>query len=105
MIIPLSDSLMTKADRLRLESFAAHLVAHGCAARWNWQRSRGLDMTLQLYKAWTDREPMVYFRRSRANRAFCARDAGGRIIAQGELPHVLAVVDRFARLYGDTFRA
>jgi hypothetical protein len=105
MIIALSDSVMTKADRLRLESFAAHLVAHGCAARWDWQRKRGLDLTLHLYKGRTDREPMVYFRRSRTDRAFCARDAGGRIIAQGDLPHVLTVVDRFARLYGDTFRA
>lgn len=105
MIIALSDNVMSKADRLRLESFAAHLVAHGCAARWDWERRRGLDMTLQLYKGRGDDEPMVYFRRSRADRAFFARDSAGRVIAQGDLPHVLTVVDRFARLYGDAFRA
>jgi hypothetical protein len=105
MIIALADNVMSRADRMRLESFAAHLVAHGFAARWDWRRKRGLDMTLQLYKGRTDDEPMVCFRHSRANRAFCARDAAGRIIAQGELPHVLTIVDRFARMYGDMFRA
>lgn len=105
MIVVLADGSMTRADRQRLESFASHLVARGCAARWSWHGRSGHDMTLQLYKGRGDSDPMVYFRRSRAKRAFCARDAAGRVIAQGDLPHVLTVVDRFARLWAEIYSA
>jgi hypothetical protein len=104
MIIALADNSLGKTDRLRLESFATHLVAHGLATRWHWQRKRGLDMTLHVYKG-SGEEPMFFLNRSRANRAFFAKDAAGRIIAQGALPHVLAIADRFARGYGRQFHA
>ena len=104
MILLLADTSIGKPDRLRLESFAAHLVAHGWASRWQWQRKRGLAMTLHVYKG-SGEQPLFFLNRSRADRAFFAKDSAGRIIAQGPLPHVLAVANRFARGYGRELKA
>ena len=104
MIIALPDSSIGRTDRLRLESFATRLVAHGWATRWHWRRTGGFGMTLQIFKGHAE-DPLFSLNRSRANRAFFAKDAAGGIIAQGALPHVLAMADRFARGYGRELHA
>ena len=105
MIIALPDSFIGKADQVRLESFAAHLIAHGWASRWYWNRQPGPDMALHVYKRRCDERPMLCLIRSRINRAFCAKDAAGNTIAEGELRYVMRVVDTRVRVRDTTFRA
>jgi hypothetical protein len=105
MIIALPENFIGKHDQVRLESFAARLVARGFAARWHWDRERGVDTALRVFKGRADAQPMFCFQRNCRDHTFFARDASGRLIAEGALPHVLTIVDKFAKTQGNHIRA
>jgi hypothetical protein len=96
-IVSLPDNFIGKDDEQRLESFGAHLIAHGFATRWHWTRERGIDVAFEILKGGAHERLLVYFERDRERDAFRAKDGGGTLVAEGTLDHVMAVVDRYAR--------
>lgn len=96
-VVTLPRNFIGKEDELRLESFGARLIAHGWAARWHWNRDRGFDVAFEIFTGGTDPRLWVAVVRDRDKDVFAAKDAAGRIVANGTLDHVMAVVDRLAQ--------
>jgi hypothetical protein len=97
-IINLPSDFIGKEDEQRLESFASHLIAHGRATRWHWNRKSGIDVAFEVFRGGADEELLVTIKRDRKEDAFHARDGNGRDLAHGTLDHVMAVIDRAAAL-------
>jgi hypothetical protein len=96
-IVDLPDDFIGKEDEARLESFGAHLIAHGWATRWHWNRDHGIDLAFELFRGGSDERLMLAIRRDRAKDAFYVCDADGGRVDEGKLEHVMAVADSMAR--------
>lgn len=96
-IVNLPENFIGKEDELRLESFGAHLISHGCATRWHWSRERGIDVAFEIFTGGAHERLMLYIVRDRKRDAFVAKDPEGAAVVEGALDHVMAVVDRLAR--------
>lgn len=96
-IVELPDDFIGKEDEARIESFGAHLIAHGCATRWHWNREHGVDVGFELFRGGPDEELLFAIKRDRANDVFYVLDAAGKRVEEGKLDHIMAVVDALAR--------
>lgn len=96
-IVNLPKNFIGKEDELRLESFGAHLISHGCATRWHWSRERGIDVAFEIFAGGAKERLMWYIVRDSKRDAFIAQDPEGAAVVEGALDHVMAVVDRLAR--------
>lgn len=96
-IVNLPNNFIGKEDEQRLESFGARLIGHGWASRWHWNRERGFDIAFEIFVGGSQERLMATIARDRERDTFLARSAGGRLLAEGALEHVMAVVDRMAR--------
>ena len=100
-IIRLADNIISKEDREQLQSFGGHVIAHGRATRWHWNKN-GDDDVFDIYRGGADEELAVSISRNRKLDAFYATDASGKVIATGVLDHVMAELDQyFIRLHGE----
>lgn len=101
-IIRLADNLISKEDREQLQSFGGHIIAHGRATRWHWDRNDKGDDVFEIYRGGADEALAARITRNRKLDAFYAHDAGGKVITAGMLDHVMAELDRyFMRLHGE----
>ena len=96
-VIELPDDFIGKEDEARLESFGAHLVGHGWATRWHWNRDHGIDLAFEVFRGGSNEELFLAIRRDRAKDVFYVCDAVGRRVEEGKLEHVMAVADSMAR--------
>lgn len=96
-VVRLPDDFIGKEDEVKLESFGAHLIARGAATRWQWLRSGGFDVELEILRGGRDEELLARIGRDRSRRVFYAIDAWDQRIAEGPLDRVMAVVDAVAR--------
>ncbi|HEU4618562.1 MAG TPA: hypothetical protein VFV10_10995 [Gammaproteobacteria bacterium] len=96
-IVNLPANFIGKDDEQRLESFGGHLIAHGCATRWHWNREGGIDVAFDVFRGGSEERLFVSISRDRQHDKFIARNARGRLVADGPLDHVMAVVDKLAR--------
>ena len=100
-IIRLPDNFIGKEDREKLESFAAHTIAHGRATRWQWDKDSDGGDIFEIYPVGADNRQTVRINRNRERDRFCARDADYSI-ASGALEHVFAELELyFVRLKGE----
>lgn len=93
-IIRLPDNFIGKEDHERLESFGAHMIAHGRATRWHWDKDTDGDDVFEIYRGGADEVLIVRINRDREKDTFRAEDAAGHAIASGALDHVMAIVDQ-----------
>lgn len=101
-VVELPENFIGVEDAERLESFGAHLIAHGRATRWHWNREHGIDVAFEIFRGGPHEELMFAIRRDRDKDAFYVTDSSGRVVEEGSLDHVMAVVDSAARAaYGD----
>jgi hypothetical protein len=96
-IVNLPENFIGKDDEQRLESFGGHLIAHGRATRWHWNRERGIDVAFEIFAGGARERLLMFIVRDREHDKFVAHDGGGGFIAEGALDHVMAVVDKLAR--------
>lgn len=96
-IVNLPENFIGKDDESRLESFGAHLIAHGRATRWHWNREHGIDVSFEILAGGRKERLVVSVVRDRERDRFIARDPGGSVLAEGPLDHVMAVVDKLGR--------
>lgn len=96
-VVRLPNDFIGKAEEVKLESFGAHLIAHGAATRWHWRRSNGFDVEFEVFRGGSDEELLVRISRDKSRSTFHAVDASGGRVAQGSLEHVMTVVDSIAR--------
>ncbi len=102
-IIELPRNFIGKEDKERLESFGGHLIAHGRATRWHWNRNGAGDDLFEIYTGGPDERLSARVNRDRDLDAFCAAEASGRLIVAGPLDHVMAALDEhFTRLHQET---
>ena len=85
-----------KEDEARLESFASHLIACGFATRWHWERSRGFDVSMELYRGGANEELIASIRRDSSRDLYYAKDASGRRIVEGSLDRIMLTLDAVA---------
>ncbi len=87
-----------KEDQAKLESFAAHLIAHGWATRWHWLESEGVDVEFLIYGGGgPGEELMARIARDSARDIFHAENALGRRLGEGALEAVMTAVHQAAR--------
>lgn len=100
-IITLPDNFIGKEDREKLESIAAHTIAHGRATHWQWSKDAdGVD-NFEIYPVGADNRRTVRICRNRELDRFCDRDAA-HSIASGALEHVFAALELyFMHLHGE----
>lgn len=101
-IITLPDNFIGKEDGEKLESFAAHTIAHGRATRWHWVKYADGNDSFEIYPIGADKRLTVRINRNREMDTFFARDAAEVSIASGVLEHVFAVLEAyFSRLHSE----
>lgn len=93
-VIHLPDNFIGKVDREKLESFGAHLIAHGRATRWHWGKDAAGADVFEIYKGGPREALVARIRRDRPLDMFRAEDASGGLIVAGNLEHLMAVLDR-----------
>ena len=96
-IVNLPPNFIGKDDEQRLESFGAHLIAHGWATRWRWNREHGIDVAFDLFIGGAQERLFVSISRDSGHDKFIAQNARGGVLDDGPLDHVMAVVDKLAR--------
>jgi hypothetical protein len=97
-VLHLPEDFIGNEDRTKLESFAAHLIAHGRATRWHWIETGGVAVALQIFSGGARAEKlMVRIARDRTDDCFYAEDAAGARLADGRLEAIMTVIDSFAR--------
>lgn len=96
-VVKLPDEFIGKDDEARLESFGAHLIAHGIATRWHWRRLRGIDVAFEIYRGGAEEELFVSIKRDRRNGVFTVKDGYGRLIDAGTLERIMTTIDAQAR--------
>lgn len=89
-IFRLPENFIGKEDRLKLESFGGHEIAHGRATRWHWARDEHGDDVFQIYRGGADEALAYEIGRDRKRDAFRVRDRRGREVLAGDLEHVMA---------------
>ncbi len=99
-IVNLPENFIGKEDEQRLESFGAHLISHGRATRWHWNRQRGIDVAFEIFTGGPHERLLVAIVRDREHDRFAAKDGRGRIIAEGSLDHVMALLDKHSASAG-----
>lgn len=101
-VVELPENFIGVEDAEKLESFGAHLISHGRATRWHWNREHGIDVAFEILRGGGDEELAFAIRRDREKDEFYVTDAAGRLVEAGTLDHVMAVVDGIARTqHGD----
>lgn len=102
-IVELPENFIGVEDAEKLESFGAHLISHGRATRWHWNREKGIDVAFEIFRGGADEELMFSIKRNRDKDAFYVTQASGELVDEGTLDHVMAVVDAMARAaHGDS---
>lgn len=96
-LVRLPRDFISKTDESKLESFGAHLIAHGAATRWHWQRSNGIDTAFSIYRGGPNEELLVDIARDSSRDVYYATDADGKTLTKGSLEAVMTVVDAMAR--------
>ena len=101
-IIQIPDNFIGLHDREKLESFGGHSIAHGRATRWHWGQDEEGDSVFEIYRGGADELFSARINRDRKLDAFCAHDERDRLIASGELDHVLAELELYLmKLHGE----
>ncbi len=101
-VVELPENFIGVEDSEKLESFGAHLISHGRATRWHWNRESGIDVAFDIFRGGPHEELMFSIKRDRGKDAFYITDASGKVVDEGPLDHVMAVVDTIARTtFGD----
>ncbi len=100
-IVNLPENFIGKEDEQRLESFGAHLISHGRATRWHWNRQRGINVAFEVFTGGAHERLLVGIVRDRKHDRFVAQDAGGRVVADGSLDHIMTLVDKHASSAND----
>lgn len=99
-VIKLPDAYFSKEDEQRLESFGAHLIAHGKATRWRWVRKNGIDVAFNVYRGGPDEVLMFSFSRDREREGergyYLLTDATGRTLEKGKLERLMFTADLLA---------
>ncbi|MGA8262659.1 MAG: hypothetical protein WB783_20845 [Arenicellales bacterium] len=93
-IVRLADNFIGKEDRLKLESFGGHSIAHGRATRWHWSTDEHGGDVFEIYRGGADEELAYRVSRDRREDVFRLCDAGRRELLSGELEHVLAGLEQ-----------
>jgi hypothetical protein len=98
-VIWLPRDFIGKEDEARLESFGGHLIAHGSASRWHWERSAGIDLAFLIFahEVGGDEQLRAKIGRDSGAHSYFAEDDTGRIFARGHLEAVMTVVDQTIR--------
>lgn len=96
-VVELPENFIGVEDAEKLESFGAHLISHGRATRWHWNREHGIDVAFEIFRGGPHEELMFAVRRDRDNDAFYVADPAGAVVEQGSLDHVMAVIDAIVR--------
>lgn len=100
-IIILPDNFIGKEDREKLESFAAHTIAHGRATHWQWDKDADGGDSFEIYPVGADNRLTVRISRNRELDRYFASDADQSIV-WGTLEHVFAELELyFVRLHGE----
>ena len=101
-IINLSENIISKKDREKIESFGGHTVSHGRATRWHWQKIENGDEVFELFSGGAVEVMTVCISRSRKADSFYAHDKKGNMVSSGELEHVMAGLEQyFIELHGE----
>ncbi len=97
-VVKLPDAFFSKEDEQRLESFGAHLIAHGKATRWRWARQNGIDVAFDVYRGGPDEELMFSFSRDRERERgyYQLTDAAGRTLEKGKLERLMFTADQLS---------
>lgn len=102
-IINLADNIISKENREQLASFGGHIVAHGRATRWHWDKAANGDEIFEIFRGGADEVLVLRISRNRKMDAFYAHDAEGKVVAAGVLDHVMAELDKyFMQLHGES---
>jgi len=85
-------------DEARLQGFAGHLMAHGCAARWQWRRVDGIAVELSIFAIDPDGASLLAaISRDSSRDVYRASDRDAAVFVEGTLEKVMTIVDRLAR--------
>lgn len=93
-ITQLPDNFIGKNDRERLEAFGGHSISRGRATRWQWS-SDSADDRFEIFTGGADEQRIASVIRDRQADCFRALDANGRELANGDLEHVMAALERY----------
>jgi hypothetical protein len=96
-VVKLPSDFIGKTDESKLESFGAHLIAHGAATRWHWRRSGGVDTAFLIYRGGRNEKLLVSIARDSSRDVYYANDPNGRKLTKGSLEAVMTIVDAMAR--------
>ena len=101
-IINLAENIISKEDREQLSNFGGHVIAHGRATRWHWDKAANGDDIFEIFIGGADEVLAIRVSRNRKMDAFYVYDANGKVISAGVLEHVMAELDRyFIQLHGE----
>jgi hypothetical protein len=101
-IIRIPDNFIGKDDQARLESFGGHEIARGRATRWHWGKDDNGAGVFEVFRGGSHERLVVRISRDRENDQFRAHDAAQRLLAEGPLERVMAVLDtELARMHGE----
>ena len=101
-IIELPDNFIGNEDKVKLESFGGHTIAHGRATRWHWGKNAGGDDLFEIYCGGSHEVLAIRIHRDREMDAFCAHDVNDELITSGTLEHIMTELeDYFIRLHSE----
>lgn len=101
-VVHLPDNFIGKDDQEKLESFGSHEIARGRATRWHWTKTAQGGDAFEILRGGAQEQLVTRVRRDRKRDVFSAHDRDGRLIAEGTLDHIMAVLDaELARLHGE----
>lgn len=96
-VVQLPRDFIGTEDEHRLESFGSHLIGHGCATRWHWNRENGIDVAFEIFRGGAEEALVFVIKRNRDKGAFYVTDAMGNRLEEGKLDHVMAFIDEMAK--------
>lgn len=94
-ITKLPDNFIGKGDRERFEAFGGHTIARGRATRWHWASDEAGNDCFEMFAGGVAEQRVAYITRDRAADCFRAFDADNRELANGELEHIMAVLEQY----------
>lgn len=101
-VVHLPDNFIGKDDQAKLESFGSHEIARGRATRWCWTRDDKGGDAFEIRKGGAREVLVVRITRDRKRDLFSAHGPDARLLAEGALDHLMAVLDaELARLHGE----
>lgn len=99
-IIELPNNFIGIDDKVKLESFGGHTIAHGRATRWHWDKNANNDDQFEIYCGGKHEILAVRIHRDRESDAFCAHNKEDELITSGTLEHIMAELENyFIRLH------